>query len=145
MKLSYDKYPDLPLLLTTLLNSDISTAASANTSLESVFPALDIIYRAGIPSSYLGDMQHCISRHLGNRVWNVREMAARTISAITRGVWVEETIRLFQGIQEDTSLNHLHGILMTVKDILDRQKALDIDSAAGMRTLILSMTHADFA
>jgi hypothetical protein len=131
VKLPYDRYPGLPALLITLLNSGLSVTHSSDTSVESVFPALDIIHRAGVPPSHLDDIRRCVLRHIGNRVWNVREMAARTLSAIIiHDAWVDVTIQLLEGTHE-TSANHLHGVLMTVKDILRRQKALDIDLAAG--------------
>ena len=137
VKLAYDKYPDLPALLINLLNSDLDVTSSTKTSVELVFPALDIIHRAGVPLSYLKDMRRSVVRHLGNRVWNVRERAARTLSAITRDHWVEETIKLFQDIHEETSSNHIHGVFMTAKDTLDRQRALDVDLAASMHHLPL--------
>jgi len=131
VKLPYDRYPGLPSLLITLLNSGLSVTHSTDKSVESVFPALDIIHRAGVPPSHLDHIRRCVLRHIGNRVWNVREMAARTLSAIIiHDAWVDVTIQLLKGTHE-TSANHLHGVLMTVKDILQRQRALDIDLAAG--------------
>ena len=145
IKLSYDKYPALPDLLLRLLETETNNpntlSRQAIGAVESVFPALDIIRRAGPPGSHREDIFRRVSLHLGSKVWHVREIAARTIcTLLLHDGWLPAVLGLIETAGEST--NRLHGVLMAVKFILERRLALDPNSATGQPHLPL-LGHAN--
>jgi hypothetical protein len=97
---------------------------------ESVFPALDIVRRAGPPPSHRDEIFKLVSMHLGSRIWHVREIAARTIcTLLLHQDWLSAVTSLIVGSYGST--NHLHGVLMAVRMILERRLELDPLSATG--------------
>jgi hypothetical protein len=134
IKLSYDKYPALPELLLKLLDTQISSSDALSTptigAVESVFPALDIIRRAGPPDVNRDEIYRRVSIHLGSKVWHVREIAARAIcTLLLHDQWlsaVDELLKTCNG-----SVNRIHGVLMAVKFFLERRLSLDSASATG--------------
>lgn len=134
IKLSYDRYPTLPELLLGLLKSNTSgsesLSATAIGSVESVFPALDIIRRAGPPNLHRDEFFRYVSLHLGSKIWHVRELAARTICTLMlHQNWLSAVLKLMGDFCAST--NRLHGILIAVKLILERRLELDPASATG--------------
>ncbi|KAG0647573.1 tRNA (cytidine(32)-2 -O)-methyltransferase non-catalytic subunit TRM732 [Hyphodiscus hymeniophilus] len=132
VKLSYDKYPALPALLIKLLDADTSLVQSMLapkiSSVESMFPALDIVRRAGPPTTHRKEIFRSVSQHLGSKVWHVREIAARTMcTMLLHSDWLSEVIKLMESSAGST--NRLHGVLMAVKFVLDRRLALHFESA----------------
>lgn len=86
---------------------------------ESVFPALDIIRRAGPPEEVRNKLYSIIAWYLGSRIWHVREIAARTLcSFLLKPDWTESIARLLQDC--GSSANKLHGALLTLKFLLER-------------------------
>ena len=99
-------------------------------SVESMFPALDIIRRAGPPDTHRNAVFSAVSKHLGSKVWHVREIAARTLcTLLMHNDWLPTTINLIASSGE--CANHLHGVLMTVKFVLDRRLTLSPETATG--------------
>jgi hypothetical protein len=134
LKLSYEKYPALPELLLKLLDTNPSTSEHVTrpkiSSVESMFPALDIIRRAGPPSTNRDELYRCVSAHLGSKVWHVRELAARTIcTLLLHDDWVASVAELLETSTEST--NRLHGVLMALKFVLERRLSLSANSATG--------------
>jgi len=133
IKISYDKYPTLPDLLIKLLSEEVDAKAEIKSDIstvESVFPALDIVRRAGPPSRSRDEIYKLVIHHLGSRVWNVREMAAHAMSVLVpQDRWAEGTKELLES--QEVSANLRHGSLMAVKFILERQTVMDKDSALG--------------
>ena len=87
-------------------------------SAESVFPALDIIRRAGPPEESQDVLYELISWYLGSRIWHVREIAARTLcSFLLKSGWIDDVQQLFT---VSTSTNQLHGSFLTLKFLLER-------------------------
>jgi len=134
IKISYDQYPSLPALLLKLVNADTDEIGSSSASIiglvESVFPALDIIRRAGPPATHRDKIYRCVSMHLGSRLWHVRELAARTIcTMMLHGGWLDATLRLLKG--SSTSTNRQHGVLLAVKFILERRLNLGTALSTG--------------
>ena len=132
IKLSYDKYPALPQLLPKLLDADSSQLEDVTvpkiSSVESMFPALDIVRRAGPPSTHRQEIYKSVSVHLGSKVWHVREIAARTIcTLLLHDDWLPAVVRLIENSTNST--NRLHGVLMTVKFVLERRLDLNPESA----------------
>lgn len=125
IKLSYDKYDALPDLLVRLLDVQTDTsvwsAGNDDRAIQTVFPALDIIRRAGPPSQYRDQIYDLVSRHLGSRVWHVRDIAARTMCTLIRDDWVDSALDLLNSGPEST--NRTHGILMVLKYVLEKLRA----------------------
>ncbi|TAQ88243.1 hypothetical protein B7494_g3410 [Chlorociboria aeruginascens] len=125
-RLSYDRYPALPELLLKLLKQPLTESHSTITvigAVESVFPALDLIRRAGPPPTLHQEIEKYVSIHLGSKIWQVRELAARTICALMlRDDWLEALTKLIKTSRR--SSNKTHGILMAVRFVLERRLAL---------------------
>lgn len=133
IKISYDKYPTLPELLVKLLSEEVSPHAQSRpdiSTIESVFPALDIVRRAGPPSSQRDEIYRLVITHLGSKVWNVREMAAHTLSVLApQERWATTARELLE--TQRVSHNLRHGSLMALRFILERQSAMDANAAMG--------------
>lgn len=123
LRISYTKYPSLPPILLNLLQSGQQAmepgTLTQSSAAESVFPALDIIRRAGPPESHRDELYTLIAAYLGSRQWHVREIAARTLCSFLLN---EEWPSSIQGLLEVSrgSANRLHGTLLTIKFFLDR-------------------------
>ncbi|KAI6785747.1 uncharacterized protein J7T54_006086 [Emericellopsis cladophorae] len=102
-RIPYHKYPALVDVLVDLLESGEKNAeapATLDTSgAEAVFPALDIIRRAGPPEALREKLQDLVAKYLADPVWHVREMAAHPSSHVQ---------------------NHVHGVLLTLKFVFER-------------------------
>ncbi|KAK4212914.1 thyroid adenoma-associated protein [Rhypophila decipiens] len=130
IRISYNKYPTLPGVILGLLKSADSSILtetgginSNSAAAEAVFPALDIIRRAGPPEENREELWGRITAYLGSRIWHVREIAARTLcSFLLRGNWLTSVARLLRGAEED--VNRLHGVLLTVRFVLERKVQL---------------------
>lgn len=134
IRLSYDRYPSLPELLLKLLDTSTSQSEPMKTptigAVESVFPALDIIRRAGPPPTHRDKIFAVVSKHLASRIWHVREIAARTIcTLLLHDNWLSDVVTLVESLQQ--SENQVHGILLAVRFILERRLELHPLSASG--------------
>jgi len=131
-RISYAKYPGLPAVLLTLLQSgtDAGEVKSQQRAAESVFPALDVIRRAGPPEALRGELFRCVTYHLGSHLWHVREMAARAAcSFLLTEEWGEALGELLKGAYSHQ--NELHGVLVTARFTLVRAHGLGADNYAG--------------
>lgn len=123
LRVSYTKYPSLPPILLHLLQSgslamEPGTLTSSSAA-ESVFPALDIIRRAGPPESHRDELFRLIVRYLGSQQWHVREIAARTLcSFLLNQGWLSSVQLLLN--ESRGSANRLHGTFLTLKFFLER-------------------------
>ncbi|RYP07269.1 hypothetical protein DL764_002584 [Monosporascus ibericus] len=120
-KVSYHKFPALPAVLVNLLEMGqrSSGVLIGSQTAESVFPALDIIRRAGPPEAFRDKLFDIIAWYLGSRIWHVREIAARTLcSFLLKPDWIEP----IEALMADSkgSANKLHGSLLTLKFLLER-------------------------
>ncbi|TPX10842.1 uncharacterized protein E0L32_008231 [Thyridium curvatum] len=128
VRISYVKYPKLPDVLASLLkpvrgNLDLDLEKRIA---ESVFPALDIIRRAGPPASHREELYEYISEYLGSHLWHVREIAARTIcSFLIHQDWVAALAQLLE--RSTGSTNRLHGTLLAVEFVVERLAQLSVD------------------
>ncbi|KAL5612823.1 hypothetical protein BROUX41_004096 [Berkeleyomyces rouxiae] len=127
LRIQYDKYQGVPPLLLELLKEGSSTLKLNPTmasAAEAVFPALDIIRRAGPPEEIKDRAQKYISEYLDSPVWHVREIAARALcSCLLHGDWMIETSALLDKAFADTSRNgqnYIHGVLMAFGCVLQR-------------------------
>jgi hypothetical protein len=132
IRISYSKYPTLPGVILGLLRSADETLdqASQSGAAEAVFPALDIIRRAGPPQEHRSELRKHIEGYLGSRLWHVREIAARTLcSFLLQEDWAKETERLF--VESGRNANKLHGTLLTARFVLERKADLGVDLTSG--------------
>lgn len=144
IRLSYDRYPSLPEILVKLLDTNTShseaTIAPIIGAVESVFPALDIIRRAGPPPTHSDEIFSLVAKHLGSRIWHIREIAARTIcTLLLHENWLSIVLALIESSQQST--NQIHGTLLAVKFILERRLELDPLSATGMNSDLILFQH----
>lgn len=121
-RIPWHKYKALPGLLVSWLEMGQATASGLSggmASAESVFPALDIIRRAGPPQEYKEKLYDIVAWYLGSHIWHVREITARTLcSFLLRPDWIGP----IRGLLEHSylSANRLHGALLTFKFLLER-------------------------
>ncbi|KAI0383072.1 putative death-receptor fusion protein-domain-containing protein [Hypomontagnella monticulosa] len=121
VKIPYHKFKTLPALLVSLLEmgQQSSGVLIGTQTAESVFPALDIIRRAGPPEQFRDKLYDVISWYLGSRIWHVREIAARTLcSFLLKPGWLGHVAGLLTS--SGTSANKLHGALLAFKFLLER-------------------------
>lgn len=124
-RIPYHRYPTLPEVLRSLLESGhkmMSQTADASTAAESVFPALDIIRRAGPPDTLRVEIQGHIAQYLSSPVWHVREMAARTMcSCLLHEGWLSSVQAIFAAaLKAPKKQNMLHGALLVLKFVVER-------------------------
>ncbi|KAG6004881.1 hypothetical protein E4U21_000657 [Claviceps maximensis] len=140
-RIHYHRYPNLPAVLKNLLQSghkvfNQSSASSAGSAAaESVFPALDIIRRAGPPDLLRDEIQVDVAVYLSSPVWHVRDMAARTLcSCLLHKRWLEVIRQTFDTAMADGSRNnqnHVHGILLTLKFVIERLNEVNHEQFIG--------------
>ncbi|KAH7329221.1 putative death-receptor fusion protein-domain-containing protein [Stachybotrys elegans] len=137
-RIPYHRYPNLPNVLLNLLKTGNQIAAPAepsSTSAESVFPALDIIRRAGPPDLLRDELQLNIIKYLASPVWHVREIAARTLcSCLLHDKWLHVVKDIFNNALNDamgTQQNHIHGVLMALKFVFERLAEVSTDLIQG--------------
>lgn len=124
LRISYVKYSSLPPILLSLLKDgeqamEPGTLTTPSSAAESVFPALEIIRRAGPPESHRDELYGHIAEYLGSRQWHVREIAARTLcSFLLNNDWLASIEKLLA--RSRGSANRMHGTLLTVKFFVER-------------------------
>ncbi|KAF4977485.1 hypothetical protein FZEAL_6004 [Fusarium zealandicum] len=126
-RVAYHRYPSLPKVLLNLLESGhqmMAPSAASSAAAESVFPALDIIRRAGPPELHRNEIQVHIAKYLASPVWHVREIAARTLcSCLLHDSWLDSVTSLAaESVRSQIGnvQNHVHGVLLALKYIIDR-------------------------
>ncbi|EGX94401.1 HEAT repeat protein [Cordyceps militaris CM01] len=134
-RIPYHRYPNLPEVLRDLLKSGHSvmatTSALSAAAAESVFPALDIIRRAGPPALLREEIQSDVAHYLSSSVWHVREMAARTLcSCLLHDKWLGMIKQIYNEVQcvsGGARLNYIHGVLLTLKFVFERLSEVSRD------------------
>lgn len=132
IRIAYGKYPSLPGVLLSLLKPESESLELSTQSggAEAVFPALDIIRRAGPPHEHRDELYEYIEEYLGSRLWHVREMAARTLcSFLLRDGWIEALRGLL--CRSRGAANRLHGTLLTIKFVVERKMDTFADETKG--------------
>ncbi|KAH8673677.1 putative death-receptor fusion protein-domain-containing protein [Xylariales sp. PMI_506] len=129
-KIAWHKYTSLPALLVNLLSmgrSSIEASSEAQVmTAESVFPALDIIRRAGPPENVKDILYDMVYWYIGSHIWHVREMAARTLCSFLLGEdWFKSMQKLLR--ESSVSANKVHGALLTFKFLLERLSDVEPD------------------
>lgn len=134
MRLSYSKYPSLPGVLLSLLKTGEESLelSSQSGKAEAVFPALDIIRRAGPPEQHREELYGYVEEYLGSHLWHVREIAARALcSFLLRDGWVAALREVLSRSRDGA--NRLHGALLAVKFVLVRKLDAGDDATRGER------------
>ncbi|KAL6403743.1 hypothetical protein AUP68_13113 [Ilyonectria robusta] len=126
-RIAYHRYPSLPKVLLNLLMSGheiMAPTAMGSAAAESVFPALDIIRRAGPPELLRDELQLHITRYLASPVWHVREIAARTLcSCLLHDKWLDAIAALAAESVQPANINfqnYVHGVLLSLKFVIER-------------------------
>lgn len=133
----YDRFPNLPDLIVKLLQHDtqpiqgMSEPAHKSGSTvdipqaQKVFPALEIIQRAGVPSKHRSMIKSLLLWHLGSTAWLIRKKTAKTLSIIADvSRFQVEVIELLQ--DQWPTQNSLHGMLLCVREtLLGASKIMD--------------------
>jgi hypothetical protein len=143
IRISYNKYPTLPSVILNLLRSVDETVDQVSQfgAAEAVFPALDIIRRAGPPEEHRSELRKHIEGYLGSRLWLVREIAARTLcSFLLQEDWAQEIGRLLA--ESGTRTNRLHGALLTARFVLERKADLGMKLESGRRLPLVARNMA---
>ncbi|KAI5465811.1 putative death-receptor fusion protein-domain-containing protein [Mariannaea sp. PMI_226] len=137
-RIAYHRYPSLPNVLLNLLKSGhevMAPNAAGSAAAEAVFPALDIIRRAGPPELLGDELQVHIAKYLASPVWHVREIAARTLcSCLLNEKWLDTLISLAKESVEDTVNRvqiHVHGVLLTLKFVVERLQEVMLERLQG--------------
>ncbi|KAK4163458.1 thyroid adenoma-associated protein [Cladorrhinum sp. PSN259] len=149
VRISYNKYPTLPGVILGLLKSvsiDANVGQVLNSAAaEAVFPALDIIRRAGPPEENRDDLREHIETYLGSRIWHVREIAARTLcSFLLQTDWAAEIGKLLSKC--GNSMNQLHGTLVTARFVIERKADLGVDLKSDSASVHLLLdTLSDYS
>jgi hypothetical protein len=138
-RISYDKYSSLSSLLPRLLQEqpgeESRTSSQPNLGLEHsvqmVFPALDLLRRAGPPRELYDELKALVLNQLSNPVWHIRDLAARTYATFvsldgnaTPDSTVQELRHL--GPANCRSQNGIHGRLLAIRYIVEK-----VDSAGS--------------
>lgn len=144
-RLNYERYPALPGLLLNLLRRDVTISTNKQVpqigAIESVFPALDILRRAGAPDGSRREFYDAISVHLESKIWHVREIAARTICTLhLTEDWIDDALGLLETCS--TSNNRCHGVMLAIKYTLERRRILKLDLKPGKYSPILISSDA---
>ncbi|KAI9843613.1 MAG: hypothetical protein M1837_006195 [Sclerophora amabilis] len=123
----YDKYPTLPLLLVELLSKsqgkdlegEISMSNISQISIETTFPALEIVWRAGPPEKHREAIKESVFRHLGSNLWQVRQMAAYAYETMLDG---NDYLTEMDFLLDFSSLSHnqVHGNLLTTRILVNK-------------------------
>ncbi|KAM0284815.1 hypothetical protein ACHAQH_001735 [Verticillium albo-atrum] len=125
-RVHYHKYPIIPVVLLNLLRSgqEVMKPSTGTIAAESVFPALDIIRRAGPPEDLREELYGLVTEYLGSPVWHVREMTARALcSFLLHDDWLQSVQELAKGPDGRgvlTQANRLHGVLLTIKYVVEK-------------------------
>lgn len=123
-KIAFAKFPGLVNLLLSMLeegwSDNIVDVDGIVGTIEKLFPALDIIRRAGVPTENREIVFMNVANHLGSHVWQVRDLAARAICALTPNTnWQLSAEQLM--VLKDGSTNLEHGILLAIQYRFERE------------------------
>lgn len=136
-RIAYHRYTTLPSCLLNLLKEGHRMMAPTTSSAgaESVFPALDIIRRAGPPELLRDELQIHVAKYLASPVWHVREIAARTLSScLLHDKWLDAVKQLASEAllaQDGNAQNHVHGVLLTIKCLVEKLRDVKVDYLHG--------------
>jgi len=133
---AYKTCPNLPGLILKLLgSSDIPHTTSQQIldefiKTQSVFAALEVIERSGIPHAYEAEILDSLWRYVECPSWSLREKAAKALSLVVGDHDIEGEIKRLLS-PDWASQNALHGRLLCLRFIIDRSQPPLFDSTLG--------------
>ncbi|KAL2064257.1 hypothetical protein VTL71DRAFT_4751 [Oculimacula yallundae] len=122
-QIDYHRYPALVDLIVNLLEMGTDDA---------LFPAMDVLRRAGPPPDQQLEIEALVTEQLANNHWHVRSIAADCLSSLRVDQYWEDLVRDFLK-SNSRSPNQRHGQLMVVKAVLKQR--LDFSRSDHMRDL----------
>lgn len=141
VRIPYIKYDALPAILVDLLRprSDHGEGEKENMTAETVFPALDIVRRAGPPQKFRGELYEYTAFYLGSHLWRVRDIAARTLCSFLLSEERSNSLGTFLA-ERNASANRIHGTLILVAAMVGRIGHLEHSGVSG-KSLSASQSH----
>ena len=127
-QLTYEKYPNLPDLLLTLLRHGPAptpgTCKEPKPTMQAhrVFPALEVIERSGIPPQHQGPFLDALRYYNESPDWSIREKASQALSLIVEEEGFVDEVRGLLAPDWNTQ-NALHGRLLRLRFLLARYEA----------------------
>ena len=121
-KLVYEKFPNLPTLIMSLLDPQaeaLSYPGAVVLHVQRIFPALEMVERFGLPSQRSQQIKDAMTYHLEGSNWALREKAAKALSLI---VPEKELVNEIERLLSNTYRSHnaLHGRLLCARGIVRR-------------------------
>ena len=125
--LTYEKYPNLPVLLLRLLRqpldqTQVPSKIHPTMQAHRVFPALEVIERSGIPSQHQGIFLDTLRYYNESPDWSIREKSAKALSFIVDESNIIDEVRSLLAPNWKTQ-NALHGRLLRLRFLLARNEA----------------------
>lgn len=139
-RLFFEKFDSIHSLFLNTLKESVDNGLSNQSEIEKVFPILTIMGRLEPTPGYngLADFIPVIIAILENKIWKLREMAARSLPSLVSSSATFKIIlsQLINNIQTDsTNFNKMHGSLLAIREMITKFQALssnettnDIDS-----------------
>lgn len=136
-RLFFEKFESIRELFLKALNDSVTNGLKDQSEIEKVFPILTIMCRLEPTPGYNGldEFIPVITKILENKIWKVREMAARSLpSLIDSSVNFEKIINsLIENINlESKDYNKIHGSLLAIKEII--LKFLELSSEESRKS-----------
>jgi hypothetical protein len=97
---------------------------------EKTIPVLDILRRAGSPKEDLQYVYDQVQRHLDSKSWHVRDLAARTLCALSPAQEWKDVILQLRRLGGQ-SANLTHGALLAIANVVSRHTGTIRSSDAG--------------
>ncbi|CZS93179.1 uncharacterized protein RAG0_03575 [Rhynchosporium agropyri] len=119
-QIDYERYPALVDLIMSLLQMGTDDA---------LFPAMDVLRRAGPPPKHWLDIELLVLRQLKNNHWHVRRIAADCLCSLRTDRYWRNLFCDLVG-SKSQHVNHRHGQLMAAKAVLQR---LGLPSTNGIK------------
>lgn len=125
---TYERYPNLPDLVTRLLSpsehfiEQQQTSVSGIVTAQRVFPALEIIERFGIPKKCHAGIRGLIEYHMRGCFWPIREKAAKAFAyAVHEKEIAAKAEELLKALTTSRcNQNSLHGQLLCIRFLFTR-------------------------
>lgn len=120
-QIDYQRYPALVDLIMNLLKMGTDDA---------LFPAMDVLRRAGPPPSHRDEIESLVTRQLENNHWQVRRIAADCLCSFKMDQRWSSLVVDFLGLKAQ-NVNHRHGQLMVVKAVLKQRLSTSNSADVG--------------
>ena len=134
-KATYNKYPELAILIEKLLQDGSSTNVSeslwkhASHEVHTSFPAMEAINRIGLQPSRGEEVESLLLMHLDSPVWTIRDKAARTLGSLTSDAILIESIKEQIGAMPLAN-NGVHGRLLCLKSFYENNDIVNLGKIA---------------